>query len=819
MILYDIVCSPGLGESPPLPEWEPLDRANAIQSSPGTSRQVVNHLYDWYNPDAVLILDNLVIPDYVQRIMGLGHGFNHFLTDPKSIRKYRIEELVCVANIDSGPLDINVSQKREFDAGIKELVKDVISKDRSFFHGANLERSLQISEDLKLTIKFLKDNPDVVISRADKGGKSIASSRETIVRLREQHIAENIDNGTYNVVHRRLNWLSEVMDGEWKSLLAQIVSDITSAEMGGTGLSVGSDRDLFQLLHCRMGAQDKVFTPGRMWGQIKVHKPVLAYRPIVDNSIKLGQPLEKLVLATLNDILASKSRFSVKNSLEVVKILNSKFTSELIISAEHRLLSADFTSMYTNVPTVKALALVKDLWDAHVGSEVNNLSRSKGGQIPCFSGAMARDIVEFFVCKGGIFSAGDTLYRQKKGLMMGSSLSSVIAALLIEDALSRIVGGIGKNSVLMVYADDILFIGDPIDFGRILQTLELHLGEMPFTVEKEDMCSSDHSRFSIRYLEIMLERRILFQGRSKRPTGARLSYLWSHRVYDAGVTMHYLSLHSEQTKLGLVRNLLSKAICLSSSDNMVLAIEKWFAHLTKNCYPVWLLLKIAEESIHSGVYTRKQRNAAAAALWAYRNKNGIAAVGRGARRKRKACGAPAPGENRKTYVSFPMGCGLGNTQKLYRDLVPGASLAPHTYAKNSELIFTKIKDPLHHMHTFGVVVTWKCAVPSCTSAFIALARDFSLHHSISNLTKYKPGPFFKHMDEKHGLIPSYPERIKILSGKAEKGVAALNNRLAIEMAANPLLICASGCYTNSVRMDIINAVVEVSGLSGESSNC
>lgn len=35
--------------------------------------------------------------------------------------------------------------------------------------------------------------------------------------------------------------------------------------------------------------------------------------------------------------------------------------------------------------------------------------------MPCFSGSMARSIIEFFIGDGGVFSAGGTLYRANDG--------------------------------------------------------------------------------------------------------------------------------------------------------------------------------------------------------------------------------------------------------------------------------------------------------------------------------------------------------------------------------------------------------------------
>lgn len=150
--------------------------------------------------------------------------------------------------------------------------------------------------------------------------------------------------------------------------------------------------------------------------------------------------------------LSTKS--STPRDFTLLKILTKKFGLDIFVSPEHQIISADFTSMYTNIPTEKALDLMEKLCDSHYGRVVNNILRIQDGLVPLGSGSMVRKVISFFVCKSGIFSAGDVLYKQNKGLMMGSSLSAVIAALLIEDTLGKV-------------GDDILFVGDSINFGRI----------------------------------------------------------------------------------------------------------------------------------------------------------------------------------------------------------------------------------------------------------------------------------------------------------------------------------------------------------------
>lgn len=141
--------------------------------------------------------------------------------------------------------------------------------------------------------------------------------------------------------------------------------------------------------------------------------------------------------------------------------------------------------------------------------------------------------------------------------------------------------------------------------------------------------------------------------------------------------------------------------------------------------------------------------------------------------------------DKNPYISFPMGDGIKGTQKL---------------------IFTKVKNPLLHMHTFVVVASWSCPAASCRARCIALFRDNNLCLTINGLISYRLGPLYRHMTECHGIPPIYPDTVRILSGKPEKEIFALKNGLAIEMAANPLLICVTGGPTNSVGINIIDKV-------------
>lgn len=286
-----------------------LSNSSACNENPAFNKNHDPMGTGWHNMDAVIVLDNLIVPDYMRRTMSLGCGFNFQATSDVDIKRSKIEELICISKLNIWHPNMKISHQSELDNGIRALIDDVLMKDRNLHGRGEMEWKRLISEDLALTKKFLKDNPEIIISKADKGGKVIASKRDTVTKLRDVHISENIDNGTYSVDIRSIKHIASELSAAWTLLLSSIQSDITSNTMGGMGIVVVSKLDLLKLLRLDLRAQDKEFSIARMWGQLKVHKPQLAYRPIVDNSVKLGEPLEKLILSTLNEILASKASF------------------------------------------------------------------------------------------------------------------------------------------------------------------------------------------------------------------------------------------------------------------------------------------------------------------------------------------------------------------------------------------------------------------------------------------------------------------------------------------------------------------------------
>lgn len=328
-----------------------------------------------------------------------------------------------------------------------------------------------------------------------------------------------------------------------------------------------------------------------MYGKLKVHKEKITYRPIVDNTLKFAKPLEQYLLKRLNKIAENTNKYTVKNTDEVLERMKEMYeikkdtqAAEMEIPKGHRIRSVDFTSMYTNVPTEKVIKIIESKWDEQF--------KDKESMEYKMTGKTAAKAVKLFLTKGGFFTANNILYKQNKGLMMGAALSAVVAAIIIEDAMQKISRNIPEKVLITIYADDILYIGDDKNYGRMLGAFDTEIPEMPYT-EEEEACETDaqrHKIYKLRYLEIEIRRTI------RKRTG-KIQTIWGKKPYDSNRMLNYHSYHMMTTKRSLLRNSLRKAVAYTSIELITEALDKWIEIAKQNEYPETLAITTASEHI------------------------------------------------------------------------------------------------------------------------------------------------------------------------------------------------------------------------------
>lgn len=345
-----------------------------------------------YNEKAVRILDNIVVPGAILRTMARGQSFNH-------------------------PSKFKIIQNSTKDEQLQLAI---------------------INEDLKATKKYLKENESIIITSADKGNVAIIHKRSTFISYRTEHMNTNLSNITYTILaDTDRKRIKEQIEKRFSDLVKEIGSDI--------GLTNATTDEILEQFGCPLSVQDKVFVPGRLFGKLKVHKEIISYRPIVDISVRLGRPLEEHMQRMLSVILNRNTEYSIKNTLEFISKLKKKYSNQLILPRGHVMMKIDFENMFTNVPTKKALEIIKRLWNEYVAEQ-------PAEEEIRLSGETVRKVIEFFIKEScGFFTCDNVLYKQEKGLVMGASLSAAIATILIIDTILKVKPFLQEKTFIAVY--------------------------------------------------------------------------------------------------------------------------------------------------------------------------------------------------------------------------------------------------------------------------------------------------------------------------------------------------------------------------------
>lgn len=188
-----------------------------------------------YNKKAIRILDNIDIPDFVKRTMSRGRSFNNPISKVVDTKRIMAEELLTVANllVDHHG-DLATYHKTELDADVQKLIKNIRSIGRDSYTDIERQKRSAILADFIKTQEFLSNNQDIIISRADKGNIVIASKKDTIIKLRNEHLDVHIANGTYEIHNENQVVLKNRMENKWKIIWLSLGRHIID-NSGGNG--------------------------------------------------------------------------------------------------------------------------------------------------------------------------------------------------------------------------------------------------------------------------------------------------------------------------------------------------------------------------------------------------------------------------------------------------------------------------------------------------------------------------------------------------------------------------------------------------------
>ena len=220
-------------------------------------------------------------------------------------------------------------------ATIEDAVKD-LEKEEADTIRAKVSLTLQnskpkdnLSKHERKALKELPSVTSIVILSADKGRSTVILNREDYLEICMDHI----NNGPYQLLKKDPTTKIKVKTMKQLKILKN---------------NEFIDNKLYYYLK-------PTYSPApRFYGQPKIHKPGIPIRPVVSYS---GSPLYNLNKCIANFL---KAYVKHENSNAKISTTFSNYIRNVPIEDDEIMVSLDVTSLYTNIPIIDTLNIIKD---------------------------------------------------------------------------------------------------------------------------------------------------------------------------------------------------------------------------------------------------------------------------------------------------------------------------------------------------------------------------------------------------------------------------------------------------------------------------
>jgi len=435
-------------------------------------------------------------------------------------------------------LELTVNFVKNFEASTPKLPEKMVDKARSMMVNS-LCRNLSINNHLsyfdtyinrevKKCKKFLKNNPEIFVTKADKGQVTVVMDRNVYVDKMTQMLE---DTETYKPI--KTNPLPKI-----NSKLNNLIK--------GWYDSKAIDEWRYKCLKCTNGNLP------RCYGLPKIHKREVPLRIVVSS---VGSPLFEVAkfLHNILNISIKKPTSHVKDSWSFVGHIKEKS-----ILPDEILVSFDVTSLFTNLPKELILRGIENRWQ--------DIEKNTKLVLPQFLNAI--DLLLSSAC----FSYNDKYYSQIYGSPMGSPLSPILADIVLDDLETWCLQKLDFSiHTYYRYVDDIFMI---IPATKLLSVL--------------DVFNNYHPRLKFTY-EVEVNNNLNFLDVSVIRMNGKLITNWFRKPTFSGRYINFHSNHPLQYKLNSITNLVDHAILLSNErfHDSNLTIVKNI--LINNGYPIKLI--------------------------------------------------------------------------------------------------------------------------------------------------------------------------------------------------------------------------------------
>lgn len=487
-------------------------------------------------------LSNIEIPDRVRDFVSLGHKFSFntpsnstdFISCIKNVESFLLKDLSSESSgetqVEPPTPDISGNFTNDNHKTKKQIFRNKFCEILS--NSINFNRHIQYNDrvfgnDLLKTKKFLKNNPNVFFTLADKSSTTVCIDKNEYKNKVNDLLS---DSNTYSAIKRSKTLLNKLQTKSYNLLK-----------------SWNENNYLFKKYHNIELSQTHTSLP-KFYGLPKLHKVGCPVRPVLSY---VNSPFSFLTKVLCRSIQSSVPlpKSTIKNSFEFINKIKNTFVPE-----DHVLVSFDVVSMFTNIKE----HLVIDSIDRRYNTLNQNC------KIPHSEIINAIKII----FDNNYFLFNDIVYKQKTGCPMGSSISSLFANLVMEDLEINCLSALDFKPVFYYrYVDDIITCIPKDKIQYMLGIFNNFSTDLQFTCEIEN-------NGKISFLDTLLIR-----------DGSNIIFDWYQKPTFSGRILNFDSNHPMHQKVAMVYNLVDRAILLSDKTfhSKNISFIKTILHL--NNYP------------------------------------------------------------------------------------------------------------------------------------------------------------------------------------------------------------------------------------------
>ncbi|XP_071578466.1 uncharacterized protein [Temnothorax nylanderi] len=490
---------------------------DSVSEAPSTLNEINDK---WF-----INLSSTSIPRDIQCLLQLGDNFSLPVAKPQYLT------LEFIKSIEHNLIKFPLAKQTAVRYRLAPIINNIpnYSIPRNNFNNNILKLSAA-------TKKFLNNNRNLILTRADKGNVTVALDKDKYIAAIETMLN---DRNTY----------LPIMTDPTKKLISSSRELLTRWK--NANYITGS---MHKSLYCSDGNLP------RAYGLPKIHKPNCPFRLIISS---INSPLYDLA-SFLHRIMFKSfpiARSFVKNSIDLVEKLAS-----IHVNDGYKLISLDVVSLFTNVPIERVLDSISVRWNFI----------AKNCNIPKS---------EFFtavrlILNSTFFMFNGKIYRQTFGVPMGSPLSPMAADIVLQDLETialctlKYIPPFYKR-----YIDDITLAAPSTLLQHTLDIFNSFHPRLKFTIE-----IGEDDKLNFLEITMMLNNN-------------RLTFDWFHKPTFSGRYLNFMSQHPVCQKRGTAIGLIDRAFLLSHPSLHAKNLSLVIGILLNNCYPLEFIYGILRERL------------------------------------------------------------------------------------------------------------------------------------------------------------------------------------------------------------------------------